>query len=214
MTMSMLEVNAMLALKPFAKFLKDDDHDLSINPDSMIFASFNNQETGDTIADLSIEDLRRAWQAFSDLAAVAVFEDGNNAVPGVAHTTLREANAARQKEWDTGNQIDLAFRGLEAAGETGEAIERIYDLLLQLSIKSGRLSNTLKKLRREQMGIKGSRSTVDQAAEELADIVITADLVAMDLGINLMGSAVPDKFNATSEKVGLMTRLRKEVPNV
>ncbi len=36
-------------------------------------------------------------------------------------STLREANAARQAEWDAGNQITLAYRGNKLAGEVGEA---------------------------------------------------------------------------------------------
>ena len=103
-------------------------------------------------------------------------------------TTLREANIARQKEWDAGNQITLTYRGNELAGEVGEAC------------------NIMKKLERERLGIRGSRATVEQLAEELADIVICTDLVAMSEGIDL-DAAVAAKFNATSEKVGLATRL-------
>lgn len=104
------------------------------------------------------------------------------------HSTLRAANQARQKEWDAGNQITLAYRGNELAGEVGEAC------------------NVLKKLERERLGIRGSRATKEQLAEELADVVICADLIAMDAGIDL-DEAVRAKFNATSEKVGLATRL-------
>lgn len=101
---------------------------------------------------------------------------------------LRSANIARQKEWDAGNQISLAYRGNELAGECGEAC------------------NEIKKLERERLGIRGSRTTVAKLAEELADVVICADLIAMAAGIDL-NAAVADKFNATSEKVGLQTRL-------
>lgn len=102
--------------------------------------------------------------------------------------TLREANAARQAEWDAGNQLTLAYRGNEMAGEVGEAC------------------NVIKKLERERLGIKGSRATLGQLAEELADVVICADLIAMAAGIDL-DAAVAAEFNATSEKVGLSTRL-------
>lgn len=105
-----------------------------------------------------------------------------------SYPTLRDANQARQKEWDAGNQITLAYRGNELAGEVGEAC------------------NVLKKLERERLGIRGSRATKEQLAEELADVVICADLIAMDAGIDL-DEAVRAKFNATSEKVGLATRL-------
>lgn len=103
-------------------------------------------------------------------------------------TTLREANIARQQEWDGDNQIDLAYRGNELAGEVGEAC------------------NVIKKLERERRGIAGSRDTVEHLAEELSDIIICTDLVAMQAGIDL-DAAVRSKFNATSEKVGVRTRL-------
>lgn len=104
------------------------------------------------------------------------------------YDTLRSANRARQKEWDAGNQLTLAYRGNELAGEVGEAC------------------NVIKKIERERMGIAGSRDTLAHLAEELADVVICADLIAMSAGIDL-DAAVRAKFNATSEKVGLLTRL-------
>lgn len=131
------------------------------------------------------------------LAVKALALRGLDTVPrpidGNTHATLRSANAARQKEWDTGNQITLAYRGNELAGEVGEAC------------------NIIKKLERERMGIKGSRATKEQLAEELADIVICTDLIAMDAGIDLE-AAVAAKFNATSEKVGLATRMALPEP--
>jgi NTP pyrophosphatase (non-canonical NTP hydrolase) len=104
------------------------------------------------------------------------------------YRTLREANFVRQQEWDKEDKITLAYRGNELAGETGEAC------------------NVIKKLERERMGIRGSRASLDQLAEELADVVICADLVAMAAGIDL-DAAVRRKFNLTSEKVGLKTRM-------
>lgn len=104
------------------------------------------------------------------------------------HTDLRAANRARQAEWDPGDQLTLAYRGNELAGEVGEAC------------------NVIKKLERERLGIAGSRDTIEHLAEELADVVICADLIAMAAGIDL-DAAVREKFNATSKKVGLRTRL-------
>lgn len=107
---------------------------------------------------------------------------------------LRAANIARNTEWNTGTElISLAFRGNELAGEVGEAC------------------NVLKKLERERIGLRGSRATPDMLAEELADVVICVDLIAMDLVIDL-GAAVEKKFNATSEKYGLATRLASKPP--
>lgn len=104
------------------------------------------------------------------------------------YTKLRAANEARQAEWDSDNRISLAYRGNELAGEAGEAC------------------NVIKKIERERLGIRGSRDTVEHLAEELADVVICADLIAMAEGIDL-DAAVARKFNLTSEKVGLSTRM-------
>lgn len=101
---------------------------------------------------------------------------------------LRDANEARQKEWDPNGYISLEYRGNEMAGEVGEAC------------------NVIKKLAREKMGIRGSRATLNDLAEELADVVICADLIAMHVGLDL-AEAVARKFNKTSEKVGLKTRI-------
>jgi len=102
--------------------------------------------------------------------------------------TLREANIHREKEWDPSALITLAYRGNELGGEAGEA------------------QNVIKKLERERLGIRGTRATIEQLAEELADVVICADLIAMHMGINL-NQAVRNKFNATSEKYNLSTRM-------
>ena len=101
---------------------------------------------------------------------------------------LRMADMARQKVWDPTDQITLTYRSTELAGEVGEAC------------------NVVKKLERERLGIRGSRATKEQLAEELADVIICVDLLAMECGIDL-SEAVRTKFNATSEKYGLPTRL-------
>ena len=101
---------------------------------------------------------------------------------------LRMADMARQKVWDPTDQITLTYRSTELAGEVGEAC------------------NVVKKLERERLGIRGSRATKELLAEELADVIICVDLLAMEFGIDL-GEAVRGKFNATSEKYGLPTKL-------
>ena len=106
----------------------------------------------------------------------------------MSFSKLRAANAKRQQEWDMDNQITLSYRGTELGGEVGEAL------------------NIIKKLERERLGIKGSRATLEDLAEELADVIICCDLIAMATGIDLT-QAVENKFNKTSEKVGLETKL-------
>lgn len=108
----------------------------------------------------------------------------------ILYTSLRDANFMRAKEWEggAGVKLSLSYRGNELAGECGEAC------------------NILKKLDREILGMVGSRATVEQLAEELADVIICVDLCAMDLGIDL-DKAVAKKFNKTSEKYGLNTKM-------
>lgn len=101
---------------------------------------------------------------------------------------LREANSARHQELDPDGRITAVYMGNELAGEVGEAC------------------NVIKKLERERLGIRGSRDGVGHLAEELADIIICVDLIGMFYGIDL-DEAVINKFNATSEKIGLKTRM-------
>jgi NTP pyrophosphatase (non-canonical NTP hydrolase) len=109
--------------------------------------------------------------------------------PALAFAGLRHANEARDEEWNTGaEKISLAFRGVELAGEAGEAC------------------NVIKKLERGTLGIAGSRASLADLASELADVVICADLIAMHAGIDLE-AAVVEKFNATSQKYRLATRI-------
>lgn len=103
---------------------------------------------------------------------------------------LRSANVERQREWPGDDKADVAFRAIEVAGEFGEVAEAI------------------KKYLRAQRGISGSTATLDDVADEMADSIIALDLLANQLGVNL-GEAVARKFNKTSEKYGLSTRIRE-----
>ena len=79
--------------------------------------------------------------------------------------SLREANAVRQREWDAGGEANNSdWRMNELAGEVGE------------------VCNVLKKINRERVGVAGSRATVVDLAEELADVVICIDLYMMTTG--------------------------------
>lgn len=111
-------------------------------------------------------------------------------------STLREANIARQAEWPGAENVDLAFRGLEVAGEAGE------------------LANKVKKMVRLLRGISGTSEARDDLleaiAKEAADVVISVDLLCEDLGIDL-GWAVVGKFDETSAKHGLKTLLGEDI---
>ena len=100
---------------------------------------------------------------------------------------LRDANQRRHIEWAKGGEVSLSFRGLELGGEAGEVL------------------NEVKKIERGRMGMAGGKSDLTGVAEELADVLICVDLIAMDLDIDL-SEAVKAKFNRTSEKYGLNTR--------
>lgn len=137
-------------------------------------------------------DKIKRWMQFPDSNYVAPLAEG--ATDRCQFASLRAANEVRQREWDVLGQLTLAYRGNELAGEVGEAC------------------NVIKKLERERLGINGSRDTVEHLAEELADVIICTDLIAMQAGIDLEGAVVA-KFNASSEKVGLKTRMvRRQSP--
>lgn len=121
---------------------------------------------------------------------------GNVSAPvsgsALSFNALRAANIKRQLEWCPDQTPAMSFRGNELAGETGEAC------------------NIIKKLERERHGWRGTRATREQLAEELADVVIVADLIANEAGIDL-GESVRSKFNSTSLKYGLSVQI---APNV
>ncbi len=107
---------------------------------------------------------------------------------------LRQANLARAKEWNpTGVDTGPGFAGLELAGEVGE------------------LCNLLKKAERARLGLVGGSVSPAAIAEELADVVICADLVGLALGLDVWPIVVA-KFNATSEAKGFGTRLGDPIP--
>lgn len=101
---------------------------------------------------------------------------------------LRAANLTRQKEWDGDNAFSALYFSNALAGEVGEA------------------ANVVKKLERQSLGLRGSVASVSDLADELADVIIYADLLAARVGIDL-GKAVITKFNATSNKYNLKTKI-------
>lgn len=106
---------------------------------------------------------------------------------------LREANEIRALEWGghTLEEGDICFHGMELGGEAGE------------------LQNVLKKLCRwlnENPGGLSLEEAMPMLIDECADVVICADLIAGMFKIDLE-AAIRMKFNKTSEKNGLHTRL-------
>lgn len=116
---------------------------------------------------------------------------------------LRETNRIRSNEWGGDKKpirsqtdqklIETLFRAVELGGEVGEAL------------------NEAKKLARGYMGMKGSKPEKDAVGaleEELADVIICTDRLAELFDIDL-DDAVVKKFNKTSDKYGLKTKLEK-----
>jgi len=104
---------------------------------------------------------------------------------------LRAANVERVPDFNTGpiDNWSPAERGNELAGEVGE------------------LCNELKKLLRWQKGGKHPGDDYQQRIrEELADVIICADLLAAQLEIDIE-PAVRFKFNKTSDKIGSGVKL-------
>lgn len=100
---------------------------------------------------------------------------------------LYQKNADRQVEWDASDKIDVTFKALEFVGEVGE------------------MCNNIKKVRREELGIKGSRCTREDLESEFGDVMITLALLADAVGVDLE-QVTKEKFNATSEKMGFKTK--------
>lgn len=124
----------------------------------------------------------------SEIRALSPAEPAQGDQSGITISSLQAAHIERQNEWCPDQQPDLSFRGNEMAGEVGEAC------------------NVIKKLERERQGWRGTRSSKEELANELADVIHTAILCAVTAGIDLEAATV-EKFNATSDKNDLRTRL-------
>lgn len=105
---------------------------------------------------------------------------------------LRKTSIRRIPDFGAGETLDcwsLGERGNALGGEAGE------------------LQNVLKKMTRLQKQGKPIPEKLRRAAmDELADVVISADLIAAQLGVDL-AKAVTIKFNKTSAKIGSKVRL-------
>jgi NTP pyrophosphatase (non-canonical NTP hydrolase) len=113
---------------------------------------------------------------------------------------LHQACLIRWREWMgmDPSPVDLIFATNEMAGETGEAC------------------NVAKKIARTRRGVAGGvdiASGTEHLAEELADVVICAQNVALMAGIDLAPALVA-KFNKTSDKNGLRTKFIVELDGV
>lgn len=180
----------------------------------------------------------------------------------MTYNNLRTANLARELEWDTSdNGLDGSFYGNELAGEVGEAVdvmtefyyssrpkvellalldkiaEELADVAICIDLLAlnfgivgiqhednddgwvsvvptlfdlvkftGRACNVTKKLERERLGLVGSRATEKELATELTDALTALHKLARAYHVRL-DVAVATKFNKTSDKVGLQTKM-------
>ena len=72
--------------------------------------------------------------------------------------------------------------------------------------EAGEACNVIKKIRRGDYVGESPEATRRRLADELADVVVYADLIASKRGIDL-GKAVRSKFNEVSDRVGSEVRL-------
>ncbi|KQZ00878.1 hypothetical protein ASD45_08425 [Pseudolabrys sp. Root1462] len=80
-------------------------------------------------------------------------------------------------------------------------------IAMALGAGAGQACNIIKKLARERLGIRGSRASKADLSAALSKALHAAHLLAWVEGIDL-DAAVRRKFNATSAKVGLQTRMK------
>jgi NTP pyrophosphatase (non-canonical NTP hydrolase) len=84
------------------------------------------------------------------------------------------------------------------------------DWALAVAGETGEMCNFVKKLKRIEDGLGVDKITKEECianiGEELADIVIYADLLATRLGL-ILGTEIYKKFNKTSDKMGCPIKL-------
>jgi NTP pyrophosphatase (non-canonical NTP hydrolase) len=112
--------------------------------------------------------------------------------------TFSRTNWARCLRWHDPQSWSVAEWTNALAGEAGEACNKAKKLL--------RLDQDLKGPNGYHNNGASRDELIADLGDELADIVIYADLTAQRLGIDL-GAAVAKKFNETSEKYGFPERL-------
>lgn len=148
-------------------------------------------------------------------------EEGGEEVMTQPNEMTDEQRALRDalfEKIERASPVDLSFRDLRRANV--ERCESAYHAIVEWSPtdwacamagECGEACNLVKKLRRldgaKTVAMQADAETLKaQIADEIADMVIYADLLAKRLDIDL-GRAVTQKFNATSDKVRSPVRL-------
>ena len=137
-------------------------------------------------------------ELWDDLPAVARAYLEAEKTDSLTFAEVTAANVARAKRWHPGFPVDDSWNGADwsnaMCGEAGEA------------------ANVVKKLRRHETGHHGALDGDEAAlreklADELADVLLYADLLAAKYGIDLP-EAIVRKFNEVSARQGFPERLR------
>ena len=111
---------------------------------------------------------------------------------GLDLQTLRQANVKRcEQSFGSCREWSPADWSNAMAGEAGELLE----LLLPLIVKTNTICNLTKKIQR------GDEISLEEVGKEIADVVIYADLLSHNLGIEL-SDAIRKKFDEVSTHVG------------
>ena len=110
---------------------------------------------------------------------------------GLTFTGLREANKMRLPQFKDAN-------GNICHKEKDGSDWSLSDWMTAVAGETGELANVVKKVRRGDFTIDEARQSI---ADEAADIVTYLDIFCSNAGVNL-GSAVMDKFNRVSKRVG------------
>ncbi len=140
---------------------------------------------------LTFKALREA-----NLARLPLFK---NKQGGPAH------NTADGSDWKLTQWVNAI------AGELGEFSEQILTLMMARAI--GNLANTTKKMERGDYPntLEANEYLASCLENELADVLIYADLVAFRLGFDL-DAAVVSKFNEVSRRVGCDVFIQTKTP--
>lgn len=103
--------------------------------------------------------------------------------------------------------MDMGYGLITNQGDwTQGQIRGMNQMALSLGASVGKACNIIKKVDREKLGLPGSKSNSGLAVVHLQQSVDWCYRMAISLQVDLW-AAVCAKFNSTSEKVGLTTRL-------
>jgi NTP pyrophosphatase (non-canonical NTP hydrolase) len=110
---------------------------------------------------------------------------------------LKDKNKDRQLEWPGSEKTNMLFHAVELGEETGEVLGAIKKLYRSLNAIKGNGYNTEK--------------YIENLKEEIGDVVIVLSLLTIAVekeGIDIsIEKSVTDKFNQTSEKHGMKTKM-------